>query len=149
MIRLLHRTFIDLRRRLWPQFTSSLSRRIKHLYRINWPCRWPNEAVRPCKFPHDCEHHRMLIIIEGFSFAYQSNAFFKTCSDEEDAAEHQIFAVVPADARVHRLQWHSRSQNLSKSHLSVSPSRNWKKILSSVGKYIFYPSIVKRKRWLI
>lgn len=48
----------------------------------------------------------MLIIIEGFSFAYQSNGFFKTCSDDEDKAERQIFAVVPADVRVHRLQWH-------------------------------------------
>lgn len=67
MIRLLPRTFIDLRQQLWPQFTSSLSRHIKHLYSINWPCRWPNEAVRSCKFPHDCEHQQRLVIIEGFS----------------------------------------------------------------------------------
>lgn len=36
------------------------------------------------QIPHDCERQRRLIIIEGFSFPYQSNALFKTRSDVED-----------------------------------------------------------------
>lgn len=36
------------------------------------------------QIPRDCERQRRLVIIEGFSFTYQSSALFKTRSDDED-----------------------------------------------------------------
>lgn len=92
--------FIDSRLRLWPQFTNSLSRHIKHPSQINWPCRWPNEAVRSCKFPHDCEHQQRLIIIEGLSFPRSQTPYLRRAAKMRTSGTANICRAVYRRTRV-------------------------------------------------